>query len=146
MNIGCHILCILLINRLTKALRDWKIKCISNSSSHARSACKTCIWVFCKSLQDNHCQSRRYIRIDQGGSSGRGVEVLRDHSHGRLTSKRWHARHHFIENDPKRINVTALIARIAPALLWRTVELRPGLGRAMSGSEHRSQLADTKAG
>ena len=136
MNIGGHILCILRISRLTKALRDWKIKCISNSSSHTRSAGKTCIWVFCKSLQDNHCQSRRYIRIDQGGSSGRGVEVLRDHSYRRVTAKRWHARHHFIENDPKRINVTALIARIAPSLLWRTVERCPRLSSAEGGTGH----------
>src|SRR5437764_8600436 len=128
MNIGGHNLCILRIRRLTKALRDWKIKCLSDSSSHARSTGKTCIRVFCKSLQNNHCQSSRYIRIDQGGRSGWGVEVLRDHSHGRVTSKRWHARHYFIENDPKRINVTALIDRIAPGLLWRTVERRPGVG------------------
>src|SRR5205823_4399328 len=103
-------------------------------------------WVFCKSFQDNHSQSGWDSRIDKGGRSGCIIEMLRDHSDRRITSERRHAGYHLIENDPERINIAALVARVTSTLLWRTVERCPRLRSAKSSTGNSQEFGNAEVG
>src|SRR5450759_3948931 len=117
MKVGGHIRFVLRVCSLTKALGHWHIECLSDSRCHTCGAGETFVRILRKCLQYNQSQSSGETWIDKSGRSGCDVEVLREHIHRCITPERRHASHHFIQYDPKRVNVAAFITRIPSYLL-----------------------------
>src|SRR5205807_3015726 len=107
------------------------VECFSQSCDHRRCGRETCRWIFSKSTQDHPSQRGRDRRIDEHRSRGGQIEMLHHDFTWSPALKREHASADLVENDPKGIDVTALIARSTHHLLGGSV-----VGRTQPPSTH----------